>query len=166
MWVGRCGVIGHTLTGNCSDVKHCSAGYRRLHVLHQCRSVSEHWWHLFYFFFKCTYKITKCSLDKRVDFEFVFAFCEYELWCINWAGCWWLALMPHSKKVLSSNRLAENFLCRVCMFSMRLHCPSLGTQHSSHHPEMYIVRITGISKLAAGLNVSTNGCHWLNFSAV
>ena len=31
---------------------------------------------------------------------------------------WWLALLPHSKKVLGSNPGGEGtFLCRVCMFS-------------------------------------------------
>ncbi len=69
-----------------------------------------------------------------------------------WASmlAWWLALLPHSKKVLSSNpsdfayqkedhgfdtRWGRTFLCGVCMFSMCLCEFPAGTPASSHSPK-------------------------------
>ena len=74
----------------------------------------------------------------------------------------WLALSPHSEKVLGSSPGFGTgaFLCGVCMFSPCSRGFPPGTPVSSHSPKTCTegIRLIGDSKLALGVNVSVSGC--------
>ncbi len=72
----------------------------------------------------------------------------------------WLALLPPSKKVPSSNP-CRTFLCGVCMFSPCVHGFPPGTVVSSHHHNMHVRHIrVGWPNVAvrsgAGLTLHSN----------
>ena len=73
---------------------------------------------------------------------------------------WWLALLPHSKRVARSIPGVGALLCGVCMFSPCQRGFSPGTPASSHSPKTCRLgtRLIGDSKLSVGVNVSVNGC--------
>lgn len=49
----------------------------------------------------------------------------------------WLALLPHSKKILGFVFRIRSFLCGICMFFLCPHGLPLGTPSSSHSPETH-----------------------------
>ena len=81
---------------------------------------------------------------------------------------WWLALLPHSKRVAGSIPGVGALLHGVCMFSPCQRGFSLGTPASSHSPKICILgtRLIGNSELFIGVNVSMNGCLSLCVSPV
>lgn len=73
----------------------------------------------------------------------------------------WLTLFPHSKKkkdpAFKAGRLGLFFV--EFMFCLCLNWFSRGTLAFSHSPNhMFVVRLTGDSKVGVGVNVSVNGC--------
>ncbi len=71
----------------------------------------------------------------------------------------WLALLPHSKRVLGSKPgWGRTSLCGVCMFSPCLRGFPLGTPASFHSPTT--CRLICGSKLPVGVSMSVNG--WLS----